>query len=85
MFSLFIINGSNLCILSTSYVSDTTTVMFIVFLLFIIPSRPCVICKKCSSQSYKKCYHPLVTVDSKYLVRTFHMLASLLVSIWETK
>jgi len=47
------------CILFTSYVSDTTTVMFIVFLLFIIPSRPCITCTDS--------YHPAVTTECRYI------------------
>ena len=30
-----------------SYVSDSTTVLFVVFLLFIIPSQPCCACQAC--------------------------------------
>ena len=50
-----------------SFVSDTTTVMFIVFLLFILPSKSCIACRKCPTPSCRRCYQPSITREGEIL------------------
>ena len=50
-----------------SFVSDITTVMFIVFLLFILPSKSCIVCRKRPTPSCRRCYQPSITGEGEIL------------------